>query len=248
MSEKADNRIKSWFRDLLTETGYKSSDNFYYLTLLSAPVLLSIYRYFFMADNFTQYFSAPGNAAPGEVQTYILEFAAFFILVAALPFVLIIGSRKKSLFKGLFSFENFKPHVGKTLLALVFIFAPLAYNSSTLPAVQAEYPLPRILLEDQSLLSVYFLALFFLYYVGWEFFFRGLLLFGLKDRYGAPAAILIQTVSSCLIHLGKPSAETLGSIPFGIVFGIIALRTKSLWPVIILHAALGILNDLFIIY
>jgi membrane protease YdiL (CAAX protease family) len=91
------------------------------------------------------------------------------------------------------------------------------------------------------------LAYVVLYYVAWEFYFRGYLLFSLKKDFGALSAVLIQTISSCLIHIGKPEGEILGSIPVGILFGIIALRTRSFWYVFVLHAALGVLTDLFVL-
>ncbi|MBF0472368.1 MAG: CPBP family intramembrane metalloprotease, partial [Nitrospirae bacterium] len=61
-------------------------------------------------------------------------------------------------------------------------------------------------------------------------------------------AILIETISSCLIHIGKPPGETIGSIIVGVIFGLIALRTKSIWYVFILHAVIGVLTDIFIIF
>ncbi|HHH55016.1 MAG TPA: CPBP family intramembrane metalloprotease [Bacteroidetes bacterium] len=51
-----------------------------------------------------------------------------------------------------------------------------------------------------------------------------------------------------MVHIDKPEGEIFGSILAGIVLGIIAIRTKSIWYVIILHATIGILTDLFIIY
>ena len=111
-----------------------------------------------------------------------------------------------------------------------------------------EYPLAKSLLSDQSNLLLYQSAYIIFYYFGWEFFFRGFLLFGLKDRFGDINAILIQTISSCLIHIGKPEGEILGSIIIGILFGIIALRTRSIWYVFLIHAAIGVFLDLFIIY
>jgi membrane protease YdiL (CAAX protease family) len=59
---------------------------------------------------------------------------------------------------------------------------------------------------------------------------------------------MIQTISSCLIHLGKPESEIIGSIVVGILFGVIALRTRSIWYVFLIHAGIGVLTDLFIIF
>jgi len=248
MSAGSTSRVKNWLASVMQSAGYKTADNFFYLTLLSAPVLLTVYRYFTEAHNFIVYFPSQLTGGPGEVYAYILEYAAFFILVLIIPFLIMRAYGKDKIVTSLFAFKNFRRHILATTLTVVFLVIPSAYNSSFMPDVLAEYPLPRFLLQDQQLLPVYMLALFLLYYVAWEFFFRGFLLFGLRDKYGAFPAVLIQTISSCLVHIDKPTAEIIGSIPFGILFGIIALRTRSIWVVIVIHAALGIFNDLFIIF
>jgi membrane protease YdiL (CAAX protease family) len=73
------------------------------------------------------------------------------------------------------------------------------------------------------------------------------LLFGLKDSFGPVNAVLIQAISSCLIHLGKPEAESIGALPFGLVLGYVALRTGSFWYGFAIHASLGVLLDLSIL-
>jgi membrane protease YdiL (CAAX protease family) len=62
---------------------------------------------------------------------------------------------------------------------------------------------------------------YLLYYLGWEFFFRGYMQFGLRRRLGDWNAILIQTLASCLLHIGKPDTEIFSSILGGIVWGMV---------------------------
>lgn len=238
----------SWKRELLQSIGYDSRDVFYYIALLSAPVLLTIYRYFSEAQDYIAYFPKLGDNAQGEVYAYLLEYLSFFILMLVIPLLISIAFGKVNELKSLLSITGLKKNLLWSLLVIAVIVVPSAYRASMLPSVLAEYPLPVTLMQNQQLLPVYFLGIFFLYYLPWEFFFRGFLLFGLKDKYGTVPAILIQTISSCLVHIGKPAPEILGSIPFGIIFGIIAIRTKNIWIVVLLHAALGIFTDLFIIY
>jgi membrane protease YdiL (CAAX protease family) len=72
--------------------------------------------------------------------------------------------------------------------------------------------------------------------------------FGLRTRLGDWNAILVQTLVSCLLHIGKPSAEIYSSILGGIVWGTIVFRTRSLLPALLLHWLLGVCLDAFIIY
>ena len=248
MKETFINRGKSWMNKILPDGSYCSNDSYYYLVLLTAPVLLAIYRYFTEAQNFLAYFPELNRTIQGEIYAYLLEYLAFFVLMLVIPFLLSVFYKKSKLLTSLLGFRVLKMNLLWTLLALCVLVIPGAFHASTLQSVLVEYPLPRTLLQNQQLLPVYFLGLFFLYYLPWEFFFRGFLLFSLKEKYGTVPAILIQTISSSLVHIGKPTPEIIGSIPFGIIFGIIAIRTKNLWIVVLLHAALGIFTDLFIIY
>jgi len=60
---------------------------------------------------------------------------------------------------------------------------------------------------------------------GWEFLFRGFLLFALYPVCG-PYAILLQAVPFTIAHFGKPELETLSCIFGGSAFGYVAWRTR----------------------
>ena len=69
--------------------------------------------------------------------------------------------------------------------------------------------------------------------LGWEFLFRGWLLFGYAQRFGADA-LWLQAVPFALAHIGKPESETLSTIFGGFAFGWIAWRSQSfLYPFLI---------------
>ncbi|MGD8456539.1 MAG: CPBP family intramembrane metalloprotease [Anaerolineales bacterium] len=66
----------------------------------------------------------------------------------------------------------------------------------------------------------------FLDLIGWEFFFRGWILFGYARKFGDDA-LWLQAVPFALAHLGKPEIETLSTIFGGFVFGLVSWRSKS---------------------
>ncbi len=73
----------------------------------------------------------------------------------------------------------------------------------------------------------------FLDLVGWEFFFRGWILFAYLRRFGHDA-LWLQAVPFALAHIGKPDVETLSTVFGGFAFGWVAYRTKSFfWPFLI---------------
>ena len=216
----------------------------YYIILLSAPVLLTIYRYHGYPGTFDSFI----NFSTQEDQNIrISQFIIFFILTFIIPVLYVKIAMKRKLTDFGFGTGDWKTGL-KMLFLIPLVILPVLYFSAKMPELRTEYPLAKSLLDDQSGLLLYELAYILFYYIAWEFFFRGFILFGLASKFGVFNAILIQTISSCLVHIGKPESEIIGSIIAGIIFGMIAYRTKSIWYVVILHAAIGVLTDLFIIY
>jgi uncharacterized protein len=66
---------------------------------------------------------------------------------------------------------------------------------------------------------------------GWEFIWRGLLLFAFARVLGPGPAIFLQAVPFAFMHLGKPPIETFSTIFGGAAFGFIAWQSGSfLYP------------------
>ena len=78
------------------------------------------------------------------------------------------------------------------------------------------------------------------YQGGWEFLFRGFLLFGLKERF-KEGSIFIQMIPFLLMHFGKPEIEVISTIPMGIFFGYVAYRGNSYWPAFLIHLYINVL-------
>jgi membrane protease YdiL (CAAX protease family) len=62
---------------------------------------------------------------------------------------------------------------------------------------------------------------------GWEFVWRGLLLFAFARYFGPGPAIFLQAVPFAYMHLGKPAVETFSTIFGGAAFGFVAWKTRS---------------------
>lgn len=133
----------------------------------------------------------------------------------------------------------------KAILLLTPVMVLLAYPSARQPRFLAEYPWnPGACGSAAAFLG--HAAAYLLYYVGFEVVFRGLVQNGLRDSLGEWTAILVQTGLSTLMHIGKPAGEIYGAILGGVVFGFVALRSRSLLYVILIHWVLGVALDLFI--
>lgn len=78
----------------------------------------------------------------------------------------------------------------------------------------------------------------FLDLLGWEFLFRGWLLFGYARKFGAEA-LWLQAVPFAIAHVGKPEIETLSTIFGGFAFGWVAWRSKSFLYSFLIHWYIG---------
>lgn len=120
------------------------------------------------------------------------------------------------------------------------IAVPVLYFSSDVSSVQSYY-------QSRSNFDLLRYALqMAVYMLGWEFLFRGFMLFGLKDKFGE-GSILIQMIPFVLLHLGKPEIETISTIFTGILWGYICYRGNSFWPAFIMHMVVNISNKAFIV-
>jgi membrane protease YdiL (CAAX protease family) len=123
-----------------------------------------------------------------------------------------------------FTFGDWKAGIIITLGAVVLI-APILWLVGRGDASMQTYYKPMVAGLPWST----FFDLF-----GWEFIFRGWLLFGYARRFGTEA-LWLQAVPFALAHIGKPELETLSTIFGGFAFGWVAWRTKSFVYPLLIH-------------
>ena len=90
-------------------------------------------------------------------------------------------------------------------------------------------------------------ATYLLFYLGWEFYFRGFMQFGLRQALGDVNTVLVQVLASALLHIGGPASEVYGAIFGGMLWGMLAFRTRSLLSGLVQHYFLGVSLDWFLI-
>ncbi len=216
------------------------TDNKPLLILLLVPVLLTCMRYYGWGDYYAR---LTGDFNSPYPQYYY--FLASFLLLGIIPIVIWRFGFRRSL-KEMGMGAGDLAYGVKLAAAGIPLMVVIAYFSAGDSEFIAEYPLYRGLIDNRTDMIPYFI-LYGFYYIGWEAFFRGFMLFGLRKRFGDTAAILIQTIPSCLMHIGKPKAEIFASIVAGIAFGWFVLRCRSIWPIFLCHWCLGVSLDIFII-
>lgn len=217
------------------------------IILLSTPVILTTFKYFgtknFYLNHLAQTFVFYGDR---ELTSALYTFFASFVLLGGIPALII-----KFVFHEPFSIYGVK--LGdlrfgiKSFLLLAPVTIAFTYPPSQMEAFLLEYPVYKGASSSLWLFTVFSLS-YLVFYLGWEFFFRGYMQFGLEKVFGGWNAIFVQTLASCLLHIGKPLGEIYGSILAGIIWGVIAWRSHSLLFVILLHWLMGVSLDVFISY
>ncbi len=118
---------------------------------------------------------------------------------------------------------------------------------STDPQIQAYYPIPGPTIGRSPLALLSWWGAYAMFYIAFEFFYRGFLLRGLSDlptRSTMVRFLVFQTVCCFAIHIGKPVAELFASLPASLAFGWIAWRSRSIWYGVLIHFAVGLVNDM----
>lgn len=205
--------------------------------LLSAALLLQIAYWYLGSPGPTLLHGAPRTLEAALVN---IGWAVLLLLVIPFTFLALLGDAKRISF----GLGNWRLGLSLTLgLGLAATF--LMYLGSSDSALQGTYPWVGSWPGQSPATFLAWAGLYALYYVAFEFFYRGFLITVLTTYWGLAAAIWTQVLLSTLIHLGKPLSETLAAFPAGFLFAFLALRTRSLlWPVL-LHLTIGLATDFF---
>jgi membrane protease YdiL (CAAX protease family) len=83
------------------------------------------------------------------------------------------------------------------------------------------------------------------YLTGYEFMFRGVLLFGTVEEIGYYPAIILNVLLYAFVHIPKGGKEVLGCFLMGPILCFLALKTHSIIIPIIVHIALCLANEYF---
>ena len=180
----------------------------------------------------------------GNTQLNRLAFwiAIVLIFYLAVPVILIKLVFREKLRDYGCRFGNLKKDYPIYLLMLV-IMLPLVYMMSKTHSFQIRYPFYN-LATGEKLYPNFWLweGMYFIQFIGVEFFFRGFMLHGTKRQLGF-YSILFMVVPYCMIHFGKPMTETIAAIIAGIALGILSLKSRSIVPGILIHYSVAIAMD-----
>lgn len=171
-----------------------------------------------------------------QVHTTISSLVLFILLPIGFHFLFPIEGRNPF---GL-SIEHVRSNI-KPYLILIAAMLPILWLATSQPNFYNFYPIyrPTSLGDWLTYESVYLIQ-----FVGVEFFFRGWGLFRVEKMFPG-YGVFLMTLPYALIHIHKPFPEALASIVAGLVLGLLALKTRSIWPGLLVHVTVAFSTDFF---
>jgi len=181
-------------------------------------------------------------------RAYRLYFLLFFGLFMAVPLLLIAALAPDP--AGFLAAAGLSAGDTRRGLLLLAAGTPLAllaaFIGSRDPAVQGQYPFSKRVCASGRAFAAYEVSYIFLYYIPWEFLFRGLLFFPLVGTIGLVPALAVQTALSTIYHFGHPDTEVFAALGAGFLFGWVASVTGSVLYTAVLHALVGVGTDVLL--
>jgi membrane protease YdiL (CAAX protease family) len=215
------------------------------IIILSTAGLFTLHRYLGSFNFFAANVHRPSLFNDMQASSQYYRWSVAFVLYFIVPSLVVrLGFREKLREYGLFIK---KPLIAIFVALLVIaIVSPFLNYGSKMPDLLTMYPAvhnagaSRYLFFKSSLF-------YFFFYIGYEFLFRGYLFMGIKDDIGDWQAISVSTLATVILHVSSPVKEMMLSFLLGIVFPLIVKKFKSIWPVVFIHAYIGIAFDYWVI-
>ena len=195
--------------------------------LASIPFIL-----FISAELSSPYFYFK-NFGSDRLMSRIYWFFADGLIFSVIPILIIKFVFKRKL--GDFGFKSGDAKFGlitSAIFLVVMLF--VVWIASASREFALSYPQGGAKVKENFLLFLFYEFSVLVYMFGWEFIWRGYMLFGLSEKLGY-YSILIQMIPFFILHKGKPEIELFASIFAGVILGIQALRSGSFLYCWILH-------------
>jgi len=212
-----------------------------FLIFLSFPFLYLIHHY----ELLYKLFERVTGIKPKQALYIYLSRIFSTLLLGFLPFILVSVLLQKRAAEYGFSLPEKSLVYYLTLILCLMIFPLLLVYSKN---KEAKKNIPRAHPEEWNTLNLILNTLTWLFYLtGYEFYFRGLILFSVYRSAGTWSAIAIMTSLYTSVHITRGKDEAWGSIIMGFLGGFLALYSKSILPPLIIHFFISITMDTLMI-
>jgi hypothetical protein len=218
--------------------------------LLISIVLVGVYLIVGFRWFFTLLFGGSLDAWQLAFWWPIYRFSIAFCLFLVVPWATWCKKWRKTVQELGWQWGNVRWGVILTLVGAAFVVA-IGFTTAGDATMTAVYPLGRVFADPSygpfNLVGYIVMeALYvFLYYIPYEFFFRGFCQFPLLNQGKVRAiwVVLYTTAITTAVHWDVPTTELVAAFAVGFVYGIVAIKCRSIRYGLINHAAVGLATD-----
>lgn len=239
-------KIKDFFFSMFDKNNWKLT-----VILLYAAIMLTLWKYLpgseRFADDTGRVLIQPEKVTIPLFCFGMKKMIAAFMIMGVIPALIVKFIFREKLSDYGLSL-GIKLRTFRTMLIIVPIMAFSGWLSGMGKFMYSAYPMNPYAATGSLAFAIHSIVYLFLFYLAWEFMFRGFMQYGLMKNFGLPAAVLVQTMASVMLHYGNPPVEVFMSVPAGLFWGFFSWRTRSVISGACQHAALGIMMDAALIH
>jgi len=213
------------------------------LSFKESFIFISVALITFLSMNYASpnFFRRMFDTSDDKFYSTLYWFSADGFLMFIIPMLLIPVVLKGK--PGDFGFRTGDYKFGlKSSAVFILIMIPFVWITSGSESFAKTYPQGGPFVRENLQVLLYYELFVGFYMLAWEFFWRGYMMFGLKEKFGY-YAIFIQMIPFFILHRGKPEIETFSSIFGGLILGIQAWRANSFIYCFLVHWSIMIFVD-----
>lgn len=212
------------------------------VVILSTVIFYYIYFYFITSGSPEKFCSTIIQPARKKIALFLLKKFSGFLILGLIPGVIYYYSLSRDFGKFGFSADQYMNNL-LVIFPLVTIIAIILFINQK--ANKQNNSLQINLSEWNILLFLLNAAGWIIYLIGYEFLFRGILLFECYISFGFWPAIAINVTIYSALHMVNGKDQTIGALIFGGIACYFTLSRGSVLIPVIMHVSLSILSDYF---
>jgi membrane protease YdiL (CAAX protease family) len=213
------------------------------LAITVATLVFLIYHVTTVSERINNWFQGRFGREAASIRKILLHRVSGAVLYGMIPVLVILYVFKKpvadygwntdSLLKSIIWWIP----VSVVVIIINFLISRDEHHLSQYPQIRSSHWNPGLILLN-ALSWIVYLA-------GYEFMFRGFLLFSCLESFGLWPAIVINLSLYSLVHLPKGTRETIGSIFLGFILCYATIQLGSWWFAFGVHITLAISGEWF---
>jgi membrane protease YdiL (CAAX protease family) len=213
------------------------------ISIAVVSLVFLVYYYGVVTNRFRRWmenaFARPG----ASVLIILCRRLAGTILFGIIPFIVLVFLYRKPISQYGFAGDHIRESILWWLLAAALVI-PVSFLAAAQKKNLEMYPQIRVERWSAGLLVTSALS-WITYLIGYEFMFRGFLLFSCMESFGFWPAIIINLGLYSLAHIYKGWRETIGSLFIGFLFCYLTLYLGSIWFAVLVHITMALSNEWF---